>query len=202
LGAYCDFELFDRFRALAARSYENCRGAAQLFPPWFIPSKLRRAQSKVARRKKGSNRRRKAVALLQKVHNRIKNQRHEFQHKFTFWLVQNFGTIAVEDLNIKGLAGGMLAKSVQDVSWASFFSKLAYKAESAGRTLKWVDPRGTSQTCTCGAKVWKELFDREHLCTACGLVANRDHVSAQVILQRARISPSNRNVASVSACVV
>jgi putative transposase len=32
LSAYCDFELFDRFRALAARSYENGRGAAQLFP--------------------------------------------------------------------------------------------------------------------------------------------------------------------------
>jgi putative transposase len=84
-------------------------------------AQLRRAQRKVARRKKGSDRRRKAVAWLQKVHRRIKNQRHEFQHKFTFWLVQNFGIIAVEDLNIKGLAGGMLAKSVQDVSWASFF---------------------------------------------------------------------------------
>jgi IS605 OrfB family transposase len=69
-------------------------------------------------------------------HQRIKNQRHEFQHKFTFWLVQNFGVIAVEDLNVKGLAGGMLAKSVHDMSWASFFSKLAYKAESAGRTLR------------------------------------------------------------------
>jgi putative transposase len=171
---------------------------------WYqkAEAKLRRAQRKVARRKKGSDRHRKAVALLQKVHQRIKNQRHEFQHKFTFWLTQNFGTIAVEDLNIKGLAGGMLGKSVHDVSWASFFSKLAYKAESAGRTLKSVDPRGTSQTCTCGAKVRKELSDREHVCTACGLIAKRDLVSAQVILQRARISPSNRNVASVSACVV
>jgi len=123
-------------------------------------------------------------------HQRIKNQRHEFQHKFTFWLVQNFGVIAVEDLNVKGLAGGMLAKSVHDVSWASFFSKLAYKAESAGRTLRAVNPRGTSQTCTSGTKVWKELSDREHLCTACGLTAPRDVVSAQVILQRARMSPS------------
>jgi putative transposase len=104
-------------------------------------------------------------------------------------------------LNVKGLAGGMLAKSVHDVAWASFFSKLAYKAESAGRTLKAVNPRGTSQTCTCGAAVWKELSNREHVCTACGLVAPRDVVSAQVILQRARMSPSTRNVAALSACV-
>jgi len=173
-------------------------------PRWYqrAEAKLRRAQRKVARRKKGSHRRRKAVALLQKIHQRIKNQRHEFQHKFTFWLVQNFGVIAVEDLNVKGLAGGMLAKSVHDVSWAAFFSKLTYKAENAGRVLQAVNPRGTSQTCTCGAKVWKELSDREHFCTACGLLAPRDVVSAQVILQRARMSPSNRNVAERIACVV
>ena len=87
-------------------------------PRWYqrAEAQLRRAQRRVARRKKGSHRRGKAVALLQKIHQRIKNQRHEFQHKFTFWLVQNFGVIAVEDLNVKGLAGGMLAKSVQDVS--------------------------------------------------------------------------------------
>jgi len=173
-------------------------------PRWYkqAETKLRRAQRKVARGKKGSHRRRKAVQLLQKIHQGIKNQRHEFQHKFTFWLVQNFGVIAVEDLNVKGLAGGMLAKSVQDVAWASFFSKLAYKAESAGRTLQAVNPSGTSQTCPCGAKVRKELSDREHVCAACGLIAPRDVVSAQVILQRARMGPSNRNVAAISACVV
>jgi putative transposase len=171
---------------------------------WYqkAEAKLRRAQRKVARRQKGSHRRRKAVRLLEKIHQRIKNQRNEFQHKFTFWLVQNFGTIAKEDLNVKGLASGMLAKSVHDVAWASFFSKLAYKAENAGRTLKAVNPHGTSQTCTCGAAVWKELSDREHVCTACGLIAPRDVVSAQVILQRARMSPSNRNVAECVACVV
>ena len=153
-------------------------------PRWYqrAEAQLRRAQRKVARRKRGSHRGGKAVALLQKIHQRIKNQRHEFQHKFTFWLVQNFGVIAVEDLNVKGLAGGMLAKSVQDVSWAAFFSKLRYKAENAGRVLQAVNPRGSSQTCTCGAKVWKELSDREHFCSACGLLAPRDVVSAQVIL--------------------
>jgi putative transposase len=173
-------------------------------PRWYqkAEAKLRRAQRKVARRKKGSRRRCKAVQLLQKIHQGIKNQRNEFQHKLTFWLVQNFGLIGVEDLNVRGLAGGMIAKSVHDVAWASFFSKLAYKAENAGRTLKAINPRGTSQTCTCGAAVWKELSDREHVCTVCGLIAPRDVVSAQVILQRARMSPSNRNVAERIACVV
>jgi putative transposase len=171
---------------------------------WYrkAEAKLRRVQRKVARGKKGSHRRGKAVQSLQRIHQRIKNQRNEFQHKFTFWLVQNFGTIAVGDLNVRGLAGGMLAKSVHEVSWAAFFSKLAYKAENAGRTLKAVNPWGTSQTCTCGAKVWKDLSHREHLWPDCGLIAPRDVVSAQVILQRARVSPSNRNVAALIASVV
>jgi putative transposase len=117
-------------------------------------------------------------------------------------LIQNFGTIAIEDLNIKGLAGGMLSKAVYDVGWASFFSKIAYKAESAGRILIKVNPAGTSQTCLCGAAVRKLLSNREHVCIECGLVAPRDFISAQVILQRARISPSNQNVEAVSSCVV
>jgi putative transposase len=173
-------------------------------PRWYqkAEAKLRRAQRKVARRKKRSNRRRKAVQLLQKVHFRIQRLRNEFQHKQSFKIIRDFGAIAVEDLNVKGLAGGMLSKSVQDVGWASFFSKIAYKAESAGRTLIKVNPAGTSQTCICGATVRKLISDREHVCTECGLVAPRDFVSAQVILQRARISPSNLNVEAVGSCVV
>jgi putative transposase len=173
-------------------------------PRWYKASEamLRRAQRRVSRRpNKRSNRRRKAVAFLQNVHARTQRLRNEFQHKLSFWLVKNFGTIAIEDLNVRGLASGMLSKSVQDVGWASFFSKIAYKAESAGRTLIKVNPSGTSQTCLCGATVRKLLSDREHVCTECGLVAPRDFVSAQVILQRARIGPSRLNVAAVSACV-
>ena len=58
-----------------------------------------------------------------------------------------------------------------------------------------------SQTCVCGAKVPKRLADREHVCIACGWMASRDHVSAQVILERARTVPSSANVGEVMPCV-
>ena len=172
-------------------------------PRWYrkAQAKLRRAQRRVARRKKGSARRRKAVAVLQKIHEHVANQRKDFQHKEALKLVQRYGVIAVEDLTVKGLAGGMLAKSVQDAGWGGFLQMLAYKAESAGRKLCAVDPRGTSQTCVCGAKVPKRLWDREHVCTACGWMASRDHVSAQVILERARTVPSSANVGEVMPCL-
>jgi putative transposase len=145
---------------------------------------LRRAERRIARRRKGSARRREAVRLFQVAQAHVRHQRADTQHKLSRRLVDRYGLIAVEALNIKGLAGGMLAKPVHDAAWASFIDKLAYKAESAGRILVKVDPRGTSQYCVCGAHVPKTLSQRWHQCPACGLSAARDHVAAQVILRR------------------
>jgi putative transposase len=145
-------------------------------------ARLRLAQRRVARRKRGGKNRRKAVLLLQKAHAKVKNQRADFQHKVARTLVNAYGVIAVEDLNIKGLASGMLAKSVNDAGWAAFIAKLAYKAAEAGRQLVHVNPCGTSQRCLCGAPVPKTLSQRWHQCEVCGLSAARDHVSAQLIL--------------------
>jgi putative transposase len=99
-----------------------------------VQAKLGRAQRKVARgQNKKSNRRRKAILLLQKAHQHVANQRKDFQHKLSYWLVQNFGMIAVEDLQVKGLSAGVLAKAVPDVGWSSFIHMLDYKAANAGR---------------------------------------------------------------------
>jgi len=145
-------------------------------------AKLQRAQRRVARRKRGSHNRRKAVVLLQKAHAHVQNQRADFHHKMARTLVNTYGVIAVEDLNIKGLASGVLAKSVHDAGWSAFISKLAYKVVEAGRKLVHVNPRGTSQTCLCGASVPKTLAQRWHQCEQCGLSTARDYVSAQLIL--------------------
>lgn len=148
-------------------------------------AKLRRVQRKVARRKKGSNRRRKAVRLLARAHLHVANQRKDFHHKISRWLVNNHQVMAAEDLKIKALAGGMLAKSVRDAGWGQFLNLIAYKAEDAGRQFVHVNPNGTSQTCICGAHTPKTLPQRWHKCDLCGLSLGRDQVSAQVILNRA-----------------
>lgn len=144
---------------------------------------LRVAERRVARRRKGSKRRRKAVVLLARAHARIQAQRGDFHHKISRQIVNRYGLIAVEDLNVKGMSQGNLAKSVHDAGWTSFFNKVAYKAESAGRELLRVNPRGTSQTCICGQRVAKTLSQRRHSCSSCGLEGDRDHVSAQLILR-------------------
>lgn len=157
---------------------------------------LRVAQRRVARRKKGSHRRRKAIQLLQRAYGRVSWQRTDFLHKQSRTLVNPNGLIAAEKLNIKGMVRSRLAKSINDASWGIFLNMIAYKAEYAGRVFVQVNPKGTSQTCTCGAEVRKTLSDRWHSCLACGLSLDRDHVSAQVILSRAGVQPLGVNVGS------
>lgn len=141
--------------------------------------RLADAHRRVARRKKGSARRRKAVELLGRQSDRVARARRDFHHKEALKLVRRFDTIKVEDLNILGLAAGMLAKHVLDAAWGLFFTILASKAESAGRELHRVDPRGTSQECSrCGATARKALVVRIHICPECGLVLGRDHNAA------------------------
>lgn len=81
-----------------------------------------------------------------------------------------------------------LAKSIVDSGWGQLVAFTSYKAESAGRIVKQVDPRNTSQLCSnCGEVVKKQLKDREHHCPCCGFVADRDENAAVNILKRATV---------------
>ncbi len=153
-------------------------------------ARLARVQRTVSRRKnKRSNRRRKTVALLRLACARVRRQRLDHHHKVVVGLVRRFDRIAVEDLNIKGLARMRLAKQVNDAAWGQFISILANKAECAGRELIKVNPSGTSQICSeCGAEVRKDLSVRVHDCPHCGYVADRDHNAARNVEQRAGLA--------------
>jgi putative transposase len=146
---------------------------------------LRRRQRAVARCKRGSNVRRRRVAALAKFHARVAAKRRDFCHQLTRDLVNRFGRIAIEDLNIKSLARGMHAKHVHDAAWAQIAAMLRYKAANAGGECVEVDPRGTSQTCPeCGTVRAKTLAEREHRCD-CGCRLDRDVAAAMVVHHRA-----------------
>ncbi|WP_253729477.1 RNA-guided endonuclease InsQ/TnpB family protein [Thermus scotoductus] len=102
-------------------------------------AKLAAAQRSLARKKRGSNRRKQARKRVAKLHRKIANQRRDFHHKLARKLVNHYGTIAHEDLNILGLARSRTAKGVLDAGWAQFLAILAYKAEEAGRRVIGVD---------------------------------------------------------------
>jgi len=168
---------------------------------------VRRAQRKVARRKRRSNGRRKAVVLLQKAHAHVVHQRNDFHHKAARALVDRFGLIVVEALNVKSLAGSMLARSVHDAAWGMFLDRLDEKAESAARQVVRVNPNGTTQRCSgCQTVVPKTLSLRWHDCPACGLSLSRDENAAREILRLglsldARTWPVAASVASEAVCL-
>lgn len=145
--------------------------------------KLRVAQRRVSRRKKGSNRRHKAVMQLRKIHQKIKNQRNDFQHKIADYLVRNYDLIAIEKLSVLGLSRGILAKQMNDVAIGNFFNILRQKAECAAKKLAEVPAAFTSQDCSsCGERVKKDLSVRVHHCSKCGLILDRDVNAAKNIL--------------------
>ena len=146
---------------------------------------LRRAQRSVARKRRNSKRQRKAKLHVARLSVHIANQRRDFAHKLTFMLVLNFSHIAFENLNIKGLAAGMLAKAVHNAAWNQLVQFVTYKAANAGGVVALVDPCGTSQTCPeCGTIKRKTLKEREHRCD-CGCTLDRDVAAARIVLLRA-----------------
>jgi putative transposase len=149
--------------------------------------KLRVCQRRVARRKKGSTNRRKAVVLLQRQHEKVANQRKDALNKLAHSLVQQYDRIAIEDLRITNMVRNRhLAKSILDAGWGYLAAHLTYKAASAGRVVVAVDPRHTSKTCSQCGHVFESLTLSERwVRCACGLALDRDHNAAINILNRA-----------------
>jgi putative transposase len=145
--------------------------------------RLATAQRQVYRRKKGGNRRKKAVALLNRKHQKIARQRRDFQHKTALALLQQYDVIYHEDLQVRNMVKNPhLAKSIGDAGWSGFLTILSFKAANAGRTVVAVDPAFTSQTCSgCGVIVSKGLSVRWHSCPDCGTSLHRDHNAAKNI---------------------
>jgi putative transposase len=172
---------------LGIEAFATLSDGMRIFNPgWYRQAerRLKTAQRRVSRRKNGSNRRRKAVTLLAKAHQKVRRQRTDFHHKTALHLVRENDTIYHEDLQTANMVRNHhLAKSIQDAGWAAFLSILTYKAACAGRLVVAVPPAFTSQICSgCGALVSKGLSIRWHSCPECGTSLHRDHNAALNIL--------------------
>lgn len=155
-------------------------------PRFFRSSQatLRRKQRRLCARKKGSRRRRKMARSVAQTHLKIERQRRDFHFKTAKRYADAYSTIVVEDLNLRGLAGSKLAKSILDAAWGAFVTILSCKAASAGGQVVRINPRYTTQKCSkCGEHVQKSLSVRTHICPSCGYVADRDVNAAKNILK-------------------
>lgn len=140
--------------------------------------KLQRLSKQLSRKQKGSKNREKVKAKLARLHYQISCIRKDFLHKLTNYLINNYDTIAIEDLNIKGMVKNRkLARSINDLGLYELKRQLIYKANQFGKTIKSVDRFfASSKTCSCcGQKVETlPLSIRVWTCAQCNTTHDRD----------------------------
>jgi len=146
---------------------------------------LARVQRRLSKAPKGSQERKRTIKVVERVHERIANRRNDFANKVSCQLVDRFGVIVFEDLDIRNMLKKYnLAKSISDAAWNMLVKSTESKAAYAGSKVVLVDPRQTSQMCSrCGQIVKKDLSERVHSCLECGLSMDRDLNAAINILR-------------------
>ncbi|WP_312541077.1 IS200/IS605 family element RNA-guided endonuclease TnpB [Enterococcus sp.] len=167
-----------------------------------MEKKFKREQRKLSRRallakQKGINlfeakNYQKQKRKVARLHEKVMNQRTDFLNKLSTEIVKNHDIICIEDLNTKGmLRNHKLAKSISDVSWSSFVTKLQYKADWYGREIIKVDKWfPSSRLCSeCGHKDGKKSLEiREWTCPICHAHHDRDiNASINILTEGLRI---------------
>ena len=161
-----------------------------------MAKKLSREQRKLSRRLLLAKKRevdiskaenyQKQKQKVARLHEKVKNQREDFLNKISTEIIKNHDVICIEDLNVKGmLRNHKLSKSISDVSWSSFVTKLEYKAEWYERTIIKIDRWfPSSQVCSkCGYNDGKKPLNiREWICSNCHTHHDRDINASKNIL--------------------
>ncbi|MDQ2885138.1 MAG: transposase [Chloroflexota bacterium] len=148
--------------------------------------RLKQAQRRHARKRKGSRNRDKARRKVARIHARIAERRRDYQHKLSTKIIRENQVVCVESLTVKNMVQNhCLAKSISDVVWGEFVRQLEYKAVWYGRTLVKIDKwYPSSKRCfDCGYVLETLSLDvRVWTCPECKVVHDRDINAANNIL--------------------
>lgn len=163
-----------------------------------MEQKLKREQGKLSRR--ANNAKDKGIKLsyaknyqkqkqkVAKLYEKVMNQRNDYLNKLSTNIIKNHDVICIEDLNVKGmLRNHKLAKSISDVSWSSFVTKIEYKAKWYGKKIikidRWFASSKLCSTEGCGHKENKmPLTIRHWTCEKCHTKHDRDINASKNIL--------------------
>ncbi len=148
---------------------------------------LTKSQRNLAKQAKGSPERAYARKAVGRIYERLVWRRENFAHQQSRWLVDHYGTLIVEALQIQKLLqkdDSIPAKNrgIADVAWRQFLSLLQCKAEWAGRQFVAVNPAYTSKTCSACGNIEKDFGSaKTFLCSLCSHREHRDLNAAKNI---------------------
>ncbi|MGC2033030.1 MAG: transposase, partial [Steroidobacteraceae bacterium] len=130
-----------------------------------------------------------------RLHRTAARRRKEALHRFSRKIIDQYQSILVGDVSSTQLVKTRMAKSVLDAGWGMLKTQLRYKGEYAGRSVRIVSERYTTQTCSsCGARTGPTGLDmcavRTWMCSECGDTHDRDVNAAKNILSAGRLPPS------------
>lgn len=151
--------------------------------------RLKRLQRKMARQKKGSNRRERTRLQYARLRAREADRRKDWIEKTTTQLVRDFDFIAIEDLKVKnmmkkGRGKRGLNRSIQNQSWGMFRRRLTDKASASTCEVVAVNPAYTSLCCKACGYTHPENRDSQAVfeCKKCSHKDNADVNAARNIL--------------------
>lgn len=155
--------------------------------------RIRKLDKKLARQQKGSKNYEKTRLLKAKTYHRIQNQRKDMAYKLASRLVGENQAIAMETLNVKGLAQTRLAKSLLDANWTRIINRIREISAQYNRDFRQIDRwYPSSQICSqCGYSSGKKpLSVRVWQCSNCSAILDRDWNAALNILDAAGLAES------------
>lgn len=163
-------------------------------------SKLSQA---ISSKKKGSNKRKKAVLQKARFLRKIAKQRADFQWKLANDLVKKYDNMYFEDLDLKGISE-RFGEKVGEYGFGEFLSKLQHVAQKHGKDVTFVDKySSSSKTChVCGyVNKTLTLSVRKWKCPNCGENHDRDRNAAINIYQEGlRIKILKKHQGGASSC--
>jgi putative transposase len=165
--------------------------------------KVKKLQRSLSHKNKGSKNRDKARRKLALAHEQVTNRRNDFLHKVTSYLVNNYDTICLEDLNVKGMVKNHhLAQALEDIAIGTFNTLLEYKAKERGVNILRIGRfEPSSKMCTCGYINHNlTLAMREWVCPECGKVHDRDFLAANNIKRFAFRNINTVGTTEIHAC--
>jgi putative transposase len=149
--------------------------------------KIKKLQSKLSKKKLGSNNRNKARKKLAKVYKTITDRKSNYLHKVSNSLIDENQAICMENLNVKNMIRNhKLADSISELNFGEFRRILEYKCLWYNRRLVFVDRfYPSSKRCNYCGYINKslKLSDRQWICPDCGQIIDRDYNAALNILE-------------------